>query len=126
MTAGKLGTYINELSEIRQERKELESQVSDLVKRYNELKALVIEELDRIGLDKASGDLASVSISETEVPTVKDWTKLMRFIKRENALYLFERRLSKSGWQELVETRKGRSLPGVESYIKRDLNLRAR
>jgi hypothetical protein len=86
----------------------------------------VIAELNRIGLDKASGSLASASLSETEVPAVKDWTKLMRFIKKNHAYHLFERRLAKSSWQEEVEVRNGRPLPGVEPFTKIGLNLTTR
>lgn len=126
MADRKLGELIDDLQQIREERRDLSAQDKALSAQYKETEKLVIEELNRIGLDKASGTLASASLSETEVPAVKDWTKLMRFIKKNGALHLFERRLAKSSWIEEVEARNGRDLPGVEAFTKVGLNLTTR
>lgn len=121
-----LGELIDELQQIREERRDLTAQDKALSSQYKETEAKVIAELNRVGLEKASGALASASLSETEVPAVKDWTKLMRFIKKNGALHLFERRLAKSSWVEEVQARNGRDLPGVEAFTKVGLNLTTR
>jgi len=126
MSKTSLGELIDELHELREQRRDLDSQNRELKLRYDEVQEEVLRQLKAQGLDQGRGDRASVSISETVIPNVTDWTKLMTWIKRNQALHLFERRITKSAWMELVEMRKGRPLPGVESYTKETLNLRTR
>lgn len=120
-----LGDIIDELQQVREEQRELSAQIKELNERINVLKADALEQMKRLGIAKASGELATVSVSEIEVPSVTDWTKLMRYIKRESAFHLFERRISKSAWGELVASRQGKAIPGVESFTKVDLNIRS-
>jgi hypothetical protein len=126
MAKQKLGDMIDEMHRLRSERKDLKSQDDALRTEYVETEKLVMEELQHTGLEGAKGDLASVSLSETEVPAVKDWNKLLRYITKNNALHLFERRLAKSPWVALVDERNGRPLPGVESFTKYGLHLSTR
>ena len=126
MATEKLGDMIDDLHRLRAERKDLKTQDDALRTEYKETEELVMNELNRTGLEGAKGDLASVSLSETEVPAVKDWNKLLRFIKKEGALHLFERRIAKGAWVGLVESRKGRPLPGVETFTKKGLHLTSR
>ena len=121
-----IGELIDDLAEIRDQRRELKTQDDELRAQYVEIEATTIEEMKKQSLEKASGDLASASISENEVPSVKDWNKLTSWIKKNAAYHLFERRVSKAAWSELVTNRKGRPLPGVESFEKVSLNIRAR
>lgn len=124
--AKSIGETIDEMQKIRDEKRDLEAQVKDLNAKYKELEEAAIEALKKSGLEGAKGELATASLSVTEVPTVADWTKLMRFIKKEAAYHLFERRIAKSAWQEMVANRKGKPLPGVDSFEKTSLNLRTR
>lgn len=121
-----IGEMLDEMHQVREEKRELESQVKDLNAKYKDLEDVAIEALKKAGLEGAKGELATASISETEVPNATDWTKTFRFIKKEGAYHLLERRISKSAWQEMVALRKGRPIPGVESYVRTSLNLRTR
>lgn len=122
-----IGELINDMQANRESRRDLEAEIKDLKAAYDALEKTVLSRLDKEHTDTARGDLASVTISETVVPSVTDWTRLMNWIKRNNRLDFFERRVSKSAWAEEVEARGGkRPIPGVEAFTKRSLNLRTR
>ena len=121
-----LGTLLDQMQQLRDERRDLEAQSKELKTKYEELEIKAIEMMENAGLDKASGELATASLSENEVPSVTDWNRLLPCIKRNGAWQLFERRIAKGAWVELVQNRKGRALPGVESYVTKRINLRTR
>jgi len=126
MAGPTLGTLLDSMQQLRDERRDLDAQSKDLKTKYDELEVKAIDMMQKLGLDKASGELATASLSEVETPSVTDWTQLLRFIKRNGAYQLFERRIAKGAWMELVESRKGKALPGVESYTNIRINLRTR
>lgn len=121
-----IGQILDELYEVREQRRDLASQDKALRLQYEELEQLALDEMKRLGLEKASGEMSSASVSQNTVPSVVDWGKLMRYIARHKAFHLFEKRVSKSAWVEEVESRRGRDLPGVESFTKIGLNVRSR
>ena len=121
-----LGTLLDQMQQLRDERRDLEAQSKELKTKYEELEIKAIEMMENAGLDKASGELATAAVSENEVPSVTDWNRLLPWIKRNGAWQLFERRIAKGAWVELVQNRKGRALPGVESYVTKRINLRTR
>ena len=126
MAVKKLGELIDEMYQIREERSDLSAQDKELKSKYDELSDEITAQLQRQDIDGARGELASVSLSETDVPAVKDWNKLTPWIKKNDAMHLFERRISKSSWVELLNLRKGRPIPGIEAFTKIGLNLSKR
>ena len=121
-----LGELLDEMYEIREQMRDLDSQHKALKAKYDETELEALEEMRKQGVEKASGSLASASISETEVPSVTDWDKVLHWIKRNSAFQLFERRISKGAWVELVAGRKGKALPGIEAVPRTRLNVRTR
>lgn len=121
-----IGEKINTLYQLREQIRALNEQLKPLDEHKRALEAEIIEDLDNTGIDKASGELATISISENVVPTVEDWDTFHRFIKRNNYFFLLERRAAAAAYRELLESRKGRTIPGVISFKRRTLNLRKR
>jgi hypothetical protein len=121
-----LGEVLDEMVQIREQRRDLDAQDKKLKLEYDELEEKALAMMHKQGLDRASGNMATGSVSETEIPSVVDWTKALRWIKREHAFQLFERRIAKGAWVEALEMRKGRPIPGIETIVKTRLNLRTR
>jgi len=63
------------------------------------------------------------TISETDIDRIEDWDKFMPFVLRHKVLHLFQRRLSPVAVRELVEFRKGKSIPGLGKFTKRRLHV---
>ena len=70
--------------------------------------------------------MATASLSTNVYPTLKDYDKLAAFIYRNRALDMLQRRVAKGNWQDRLEARNGRPIPGVETFEKVTLNLRKR
>ncbi len=117
-----LGDKINQLYHLRERKRLLKQQLDELNEEYESLEREIMGDLDAVGLQLGRGGIAQASITETTVPTVNDWEAFEEYVKNNDALYLFERRVSARSWRELYES--GELVPGTEAYVRRRLNLR--
>ena len=83
-----------------------------------------LETLDEQGISKASGKIGTISVKETTVAHVIDWDKVYNFILRSKAFHLMQRRISDGAFREQLDIRKGKRIPGIDSFVKRGINLR--
>lgn len=120
-----LGASIDSLQKQREKVRKLSKELDTLKEALKADEAKVMEMLQEQGMDKATGKLATVSISESQVPSVQDWDAFYKFIGRNKAWYLLQRRTNAAPYRELLETRRGRKIPGVETVTKHTLNLRS-
>ena len=118
-----IGTDIDKLWKLREEKRALEAQIKTIDEVYITLEEGLITALQSEGLDKSTGKKASVSVTSTVKPKVADWDLFYGYIHRMKYYHLLERRPSVTGCRELFET-KGK-IPGVEPFTKTTLNLRA-
>lgn len=118
-----IGAKIDQLHNLREQKRQLEEQVKQLQARMAELENDLIEDMDKQGVSKSTGALATVSISSNVRPSVDDWDAFYAYIHRHKYYHLLERRPSVSGCNELLET-KGK-IPGVVPFTQRKLNLRS-
>lgn len=121
-----LGDMIDNLHNIRERIRVLNKQVDDLTAQRDVLTLKIIEMLDAMGTDQSRTDKATASITETVVANVDDWDAVNRYISRNKAFYLYERRISSAAYRELLESRKGKPIPGITPFTKRTLSLRTR
>lgn len=117
-----LGTMIEQLAELRDRKRDLNSQIKDIEDEFNELQLRVMSALDTIGCSLTRSGPFTVSITESEVPDVTDWDAFHGYILEEGALYLLDRRASVKAWREMYES--GVTVPGTQPFTKRSLNLR--
>lgn len=93
-------------------------------------KALMDEKLlammDAVGTDQSRSSTATATITETVVPQVTDWTAFWKFVFRNKASYMLERRVAAVAFRETLESRKNRPIPGVSSFTKRTVGIRVR
>ncbi len=116
-----IGDMIERMETLRIQRRELAAKDAPLKEEYDDLKRKVIEQLDKTKQTKAAWAGVTVSISETDVPVVKDAKALIKYIVREDLFHLFlAQPLSTPSWRE-AKGLKGSDLPGTESFMKRDL-----
>lgn len=117
-----LGSMIDDLTAIREEKRALAIKEKDINGRYDELEKSIVERLAAEGMDKATGKAASVSVGESICANLTDWDALTAFIKRNNYFHLLHKRISEPAFRELLAL-KG-VVPGLTPYTKITLNLR--
>lgn len=102
----------------------INKKVKVLEEERDEIAERLIAALDAQGIEQSRvKGLATATISESIVPQVEDWDKYWAFIGKHKAFYLLERRPAVVAYRELLETRKGRKIPGVTSFKRRTIRL---
>lgn len=120
------GDLIARLAALREQLKDANARVADLSRERDELQLQLIGVLDTQGATRMSTGEFTASVTETVVPTVKDWDAFYAFIKENDALFMLERRPLATAYREMLDTRDGEAIPGVESFTKRSISLRSR
>lgn len=116
------------IADIRTRREVLELIEADLRQAKQELAEAEDELLAAMndqGTRKVESQGLTITISESIVPTVKDWSAFEKFVLRNKALFLLERRVHTTAWREALEERQGTAIPGVEPYTRIRLSVRA-
>lgn len=123
--ADKKGSLLKRLIDARNEIRTAEEVVKKHKEKYDNLAQQLMDQMKADGVDM-TGDkaVATASITSTKVAQVTDWEKFYRYISRNKAFYLLQRRVSDVAYRETLEDRKGRDIPGTEPFIKQRLNLR--
>jgi trimethylamine:corrinoid methyltransferase-like protein len=117
-----LGAKIEQLAVLRDKKKELNNELKEVDEQFKALEQEVMHDLDEQGLAFSGGHTHRVTISEQSVPTVDDWHAVEQWAKDNDALYLFQRRLSATAWRELQDA--GELVPGTTPFVQRSLSLR--
>lgn len=121
VTMSTLGARIDQLHGLREQKRTLEQQVEAVKQQMGKLEAELIELMEREGVSKSTGRMATVSVTQSVKPTVEDWDAFYAFIKRHDYFHLLERRPSVTGCRELFET-KGK-IPGVVPFTHKTLRM---
>ena len=117
-----LGSLIDKMSEVREKRRAIAKQDEALKADYDAIEMQLIELMEAEGCPKATGKLASASISETTVFNTVDWEVFMAYLIKTKQGHLVQRRVSAPAVLELF-TAKG-VVPGLEPFNKKSINLR--
>ena len=118
-----IGVKIDQLHALREQKRALEEQIKQLSGQMDELENQLIDQMDKEGVTKSTGNSATVSITTSVKPSVDDWDAFYAYIHRYKYYHLLERRPSVTGCRELLET-KGK-IPGVIPFTQRKLNIRS-
>ncbi len=116
---------IKEYYEVREQLRGLSKQEDIFKKQRDELRDRLLSAMDAAGTDLARSNLATISITEKELPQVEDWDAFWTEIHRKKMYYLLERRPAAAAFREFVKMF-GRPPRGVKSFTKRDVSLRSR
>lgn len=80
-----------------------------------ELDALLIEDLTFANEERADlkGGMG-IRLTESVVPSVKDWDSFYAWVHKNKAYWMLERRPSVTGYRDVLTA--GKTIPGVESF----------
>lgn len=124
MSQKSLAEIADELSADREELRKLQDAIDKKKRSYAEKMERALARMKEEKTLRVTGERATMSVSLTTVPQVKDWDKFYRYIKKADAFHLLERRPAAKAWREEVENRRGKLVPGTEGFEKSTLNLR--
>lgn len=117
-----VGGLIDELSDLREQRRAIAKQDEALKSQYDEKELQLIELMDAEGCTKSTGRAASAGISTTTVFNTTNWDEFMAYLIKTKQSHLVQRRVSNPAVLELFAA-KG-AVPGLEPFNKRSINLR--
>ena len=120
---GTIGAKIDQLHALREQKRALEEQIKQLSGQMDVLENQLIDQMDKEGVTKSTGNAATVSITASVKPSVDNWDAFYAYIHRFKYYHLLERRPSVTGCRELLEI-KGK-IPGVVPFTQRKLNIRS-
>jgi hypothetical protein len=118
-----IGAEIDRLFAIRGEIELLSAQIKEKKVVFAALEKEIINRMDAEGTPRSGGATANVSIQETVVANVDDWDEFYKYIGRNKAFHLLERRPANGAFRELIAQRT-KPVPGVSPFTKRTLSLR--
>lgn len=113
---------IDRLAQLRDEKREITRREKDINAEMEAIRERVFATMEELGLEKATGTLASASVSEQELVSFEDFDAFDDYVKEHGATYLFQRRPAQAAILELLKA--GEEVPGIRRFKKRDLNLR--
>lgn len=126
MAEPKIGTLLDRLYRTKLKKEEMEERLRTIKAEYDSIEKQIFDAFGNADIDRAGGRLATASLSNVVYPSLKDYDAFAAFVYRNKALDLLQRRVAKGNWQNRLEARKGRPIPGVETFEQVKLNLRKR
>lgn len=116
------GSIIDTLYELRNEKNAFNAKVKKINESMDELKSTLMARYAADETTLSRGKAASASLTEMDTFSIEDYDALQAYVFDNEALYLFQRRLSSAAIKELIEN--GEEIPGVKKFVKKDISLR--
>ena len=102
----------------------VEGELRQATERLQAARDALIKKMREENTTSAANSNIKVSLSEGVRPQVQDWEAFYEFVKRHKAYQLFERRIAKKAFEEVLESRKGKEVPGVTLFAYDRLTVR--
>ena len=112
---------VKELKVIKDKMSELNDSLKDLNAAKINLETQIIESMQVEGISLARTDFGTVSVTKTDVASVKDWPAFEEYIYENRALHLLQRRTSAPAYRDQVAAEG--EIPGVVTFTKHALSL---
>lgn len=109
-----IGGCADKLFKLREEKSRLNKQIKALDEHEKAIKNHIINTLPKSQATGVAGKLARVTVVTKTVPTVKDWEKVWKYISRQKAWDLLQRRLNEKAVKDRWED--GKKVSGVEPF----------
>src|SRR5512142_3289627 len=120
-----LGALIDALKTARDARierqHEMDEELKELKATEADLKHKIINAMESSGQTSSTGKIATSTIKTDLIPRASDWSSIHKYIKKNDAFDLFERRLNKAAVKARLDD--GETVPGIEFYEDKDLSL---
>ncbi|MEH8108001.1 hypothetical protein [Gallibacterium anatis] len=95
---------ITEYQQLKAKRAELSRADAELKQRMDDIEATMLVELDNAGTDSVSvNGLGTVYRKQEIVPTIEDYATALNYIRDNDLMFLFQRRLNATAYRELLE-----------------------
>lgn len=95
---------ITEYQQLKAKRVELSQADAELKQRMDDIEAAMLVELDNAGTDSVSvNGLGTVYRKQEIVPTIEDYATALNYIRDNDLMFLFQRRLNATAYRELLE-----------------------
>jgi hypothetical protein len=109
-----LGTCVDKLYSLRQQRLAKQKEVDKLEAEEKALKEHIINTLPKSESTGIAGKLARATIVKKEIPQVHDWDRFYKFVLKTKHFDLLQRRLADTAVKERWDA--GEEIPGVEAF----------
>ena len=116
-----IGSVVDLYYETRQQRLEVDKLSAALKAQESMLKGVIIDTVPKSNSTGAAGKLANALIVMKTTPAAKDWDLIYKYIQKNKAFELLQRRLSTEAVVERWDA--GQEIPGVEHMHFKDLSL---
>lgn len=115
------GGVVDLLYSTREQRLALDRQAEELKQKERDLKDWLLNNLSKQELTRLAGKLGQVSLKRSDVGTIADLPAFQKFVKKNDAFDLYQRRLNLEAcrlrWEE------GKEIAGVERSVLVDLTV---
>ena len=95
---------------------------------YNEQKKIVEElkstmsiEMDNVGTSTYKGNKGTISIAQYVIPIVDNWDEVYKYIQKNDAFDLLQRRITSAAWRDRLE--EGEKIRGIEPMTQNRLRI---
>ena len=121
-----VGDLLEQMADVKIKRDKLSVQDKVLKEEYDALGEEVMRRLDKEGSTGQKSKRASVSITEVDMPVMKDIEAFTKWATRTKNLHLFTAScVSSPAWREVIQLNaKHTPPPGTEVFTKKNLNFR--
>jgi len=116
-----LGELIDAYSEQKTMRQFHEKEAEKFSANMAEIEARILQAMADQHLEQAAHGGTIVRPKEHTYAHVEDWSKFYDFIEKERYFHLLEKRVSVTGYRELLDL--GRQVPGVVPFVKTKLSV---
>lgn len=121
MSVAKIKRNYDKLISSYKAMKDAETQATIAKGNYEAEKRKMLENMEYAGTATYKGDKGTISLTETTVPTVQDWEQFNKFVLKNEAFDLYQRRVSSTAWRDRLEA--GEKIPGVLEYTRQNLRV---
>jgi len=109
-----LGELLNAVVDADNVASGIRAQLNEADRALREAEEVLLLAMQEQGVDRVRNDHLTVTTTEKTRPHVVDWDLFYQTVKKHPQL--LERRVSAKPFAELLESRKGRPIPGVQLY----------
>lgn len=122
ITLKSIETRVEKLALMRAQASELEGELAQVKNAIKEASEELVSAMKEAGTTTIKTEIASVTVSTSQVPQVEDWAEFDAWVLKHKALDMFQRRISVSAWRERTDA--GVNVPGVQVFPKDVLTFR--
>ena len=84
----------------------------------------LMDAMEEQGVTRINDGEVTFTRVDRPLPTAVDWDDIYHFMEEEKAFYLLERRISSRAFNDLLAAREGEAIPGIDTYVKRQLSVK--